>query len=194
MENSINFLGGSVYTYSLIKSKAINSLKQDWNYELILLNLAYGDYSLLARGDRNSSGVPVLLIEIWRGKNLLEFSKIEDIQNTDFLYQEVQQIIYHVVKIANWCPRNFCFFWLGKGDMIPGETSESSDGVSNNYKKINKGRCAENLGPCSRNSRFKKGSIDRNAIDWYEPCEPYLDRERLAHDYFMTAESAESHL
>ena len=58
----------------------------------------------------------------------------------------------------NFCPQKFCFIW-----------SEEDN------------NCSESFGSCSRNTGYE------NQKDWYEPCEPELERYGLPWFYFITS-------
>jgi hypothetical protein len=61
----------------------------------------------------------------------------------------------------NVCPKKFCFLWS---------------------EELNK--CSETFGPCKRlfpNENFK---------DWYEPCEPELERNGLPRLYYINNDSS----
>lgn len=59
------------------------------------------------------------------------------------------------------CPEKYCFFWHDN------KCDEAYKSFDNSYDCIRKS-------PCQTTSR-----------DWYEPCEPELDRDGLSHESFV---------
>ena len=80
------------------------------------------------------------------------------------------------------CPRRFCFFWVpagGKKDLS-GRLYESVEEAFREAKFVTftSGGCGCSFGVCSRSGEPGSGK------DWYEPCEPELDKAGLPHHYF----------
>ena len=59
------------------------------------------------------------------------------------------------------CPETFCFFWR-------------EDKCDEAYRAFDR-----------RTDCVRRPSCLPDARDWYEPCEPELDRAGLPHDYFV---------
>lgn len=88
------------------------------------------------------------------------------------------------------CPQRFCFFWVPRGGWkdVSGRVYKSleealRDGTWVTYEE---GACGCSFGVCSRSGE------PGEARDWYEPCEPELDRAGLPHDYFRSSEGGEA--
>jgi hypothetical protein len=82
------------------------------------------------------------------------------------------------------CPKHHCFHWLEKGSLIARHVQVNLDEVSTHWEKVKKSGCGCSFGNCVREGRFK--DLDtRYFRDWYEPCEPSLEKEGVPHDYFI---------
>lgn len=65
----------------------------------------------------------------------------------------------------NVCPKKYCFIW--------------SDELN---------RCSETFGPCLRLD------MNENYQDWYEPCEPELEKDGLPWNYFINEDNADENI
>jgi len=80
------------------------------------------------------------------------------------------------------CPQHFCFFWDEKGDLKAPGFYKSPEEALNHFVKITKSQCGFQYGCCSRNKAV-------NGIkDFYEPCEPRLEKAGLPDFYFNPPE------
>jgi hypothetical protein len=86
------------------------------------------------------------------------------------------------------CPKHYCFHWLEKGDFIARGFHANLEEASQHMEEVLEDGCGCSLGICLRDERLQsiKGAKDNLSIrDWYEPCEPALDKNGLPHDYFI---------
>jgi hypothetical protein len=82
------------------------------------------------------------------------------------------------------CPKHYCFHWLEKGDFIARGFHANLKKASKHMEEVMEDGCGCSLSMCLRDERL--GGMDvRNYKDWYEPCEPRLDKDGLPHDYFI---------
>jgi hypothetical protein len=102
---------------------------------------------------------------------------------------------------SNICPERYCFFW-----MAPGDRADISGGPYSSLEEalreatltpFPEGGCSCRFGICTRLSAATGRQVHRpppsrqhfpveNIRDWYEPCEPALERDGLPDDYFVT--------
>ena len=86
------------------------------------------------------------------------------------------------------CPKHYCFHWLEKGSYIARGLHSSLEEAFNYMEEALESGCVNSFGFCRRDERiqnFKKSQPYQRCKDWYEPCEPALDKDGLPHDYFI---------
>jgi hypothetical protein len=86
------------------------------------------------------------------------------------------------------CPKVFCFHWLEQGDLIAQGFYPNVEEANNDMEEVLVERCGWRYGVCLRDPNLQQaepGQIDPSYKDWYEPCEPRLDKSGLPHDYFI---------
>jgi hypothetical protein len=82
------------------------------------------------------------------------------------------------------CPKHYCFHWLEKGDFIARGFHANLEEASQHMEEVMEDGCGCSFGICLRDERFRSmEGINRR--DWYEPCEPALDKNGLPRDYFI---------
>ena len=80
------------------------------------------------------------------------------------------------------CPQRFCFHWCPAGtkvEAVPrlyGSLQEALNEAT--WIVVDEARCGLRSEACRRSGR--PGAT----ADWYEPCEPELDKAGLPHGYF----------
>ncbi|TYP79851.1 hypothetical protein [Paenibacillus methanolicus] len=100
--------------------------------------------------------------------------------------REAMPLLYRYKETrGKQCPEQFCFHWVERGDkhvplLLP-ELEVDLD-YANRSKAAYRAYCGSPFGICSRID----GS-DGNR-DWYEPCEPLLQRWGVKDDHFMKRE------
>ncbi len=81
------------------------------------------------------------------------------------------------------CPKQFCFFWQDEGDYIAPGFYPNVEEALQHLTLITKSGCGFRYGKCRRDT------VDQepNQVykDFYEPCEPALDKAGLAHMHFV---------
>jgi hypothetical protein len=86
----------------------------------------------------------------------------------------------HIIPSPNICPKEYCFFWTEEGDYFAPDLYGDLQEALNNTKEITRSGCRCTFGKCVRNK-------DANGLkDWYEPCEPELEKAELPWFYFMS--------
>ena len=99
---------------------------------------------------------------------------------------------------SNVCPERYCFFWLEPGGSadISARVYSSLDEALNEgvFTPFPEGGCRCRFGVCTRlrgatgqrvhQPGLRRPVPARDVRDWYEPCEPALERDGLPHDYF----------
>jgi hypothetical protein len=86
------------------------------------------------------------------------------------------------------CPKHYCFHWLEKGGHIARGFHENLEAASLHSEEMLESGCVNSLGLCLRDERLQsiKGAINNQfGKDWYEPCEPALDKDGLPHNFFI---------
>ena len=89
----------------------------------------------------------------------------------------------HKKPPAEVCPGLYCYHWImpgGSADMsrrIHGSVEEALSG-SSGWQVFPDGGCSCSFGLCSRLDPV------HSTKDWYEPCEPFLERDDLPWFYF----------
>ena len=76
------------------------------------------------------------------------------------------------------CPKHFCFFWHERGDSVAKGMYANVEKAMGNLVKVGKSQCGFQYGRCTRNQQAE------GARDFYEPCEPALEKAGLPDFYF----------
>lgn len=90
----------------------------------------------------------------------------------------------HTKPPADFCPGRYCFMWVppgGPADMSGRSYDSFQEAVTrrDDWVEFPQGGCSCSIGLCTRIDPF---GGDR---DWYEPCEPALERDGLPWFYFI---------
>lgn len=89
----------------------------------------------------------------------------------------------HTKPPADVCPQGYCFFWMpagGRADISRRLYDSVEDALAHgDWVEFPEGGCNCRWGVCRR---FDPVGGDR---DWYEPCEPHLERDGLPWFYFV---------
>lgn len=105
----------------------------------------------------------------------------------------------HTKPPSDFCPGRYCVFWVtpgGSADMSGRIYRSLEDALAphEGWVKFPKGGCSCSFGVCTRTDPVAGDH------DWYEPCEPALERDNLPWFYFiptadkLAAESRERYL
>jgi hypothetical protein len=79
---------------------------------------------------------------------------------------------------ASVCPERFCFFWLEVGDGFAPGFHQNLEASFSEMQLVTEAHCGCSFGVCTRSDP------ERGDNDWYEPCEPFLERAGLPRFYF----------
>lgn len=75
------------------------------------------------------------------------------------------------------CPKKYCFNWIEKGDYY-------AKGVFTNIEEADSAMKKASFGHCNMGFTCKRIN-PKGQHDFYEPCEPFLERDGLPWFYFI---------
>jgi hypothetical protein len=76
------------------------------------------------------------------------------------------------------CPRRYCFNFVEAGNLLAPGRHASLDDAVDRLSTVTEDYCSGSFGRC------KRGGLGGDT-DWYEPCEPVLERDGLPWFYFI---------
>jgi hypothetical protein len=79
----------------------------------------------------------------------------------------------------DFCPQEFCFHWRIKGGYYASGIHENLEKALGGLKLNEESQCGCSFGSCKRD---KSCPGDK---DWYESCEPLLEKQGLPWFYFI---------
>ena len=80
------------------------------------------------------------------------------------------------------CPKHFCFFWNEEGDYVAKGLHKNVEEAMGKMIRVTRNHCGFSYGQCVRNEDL------RGDKDYYEPCEPRLEKAGLPDFYFNNPE------
>lgn len=91
---------------------------------------------------------------------------------------------------ASRCPGVYCFAYAHAGDIVSADPGQMFDSLEeavthlqNEGVRVSRDHCACSLGPCRR------WTGNESDADYYEPCEPRLERDGLPDLFFYIPRS-----
>ena len=91
------------------------------------------------------------------------------------------------------CPEKYCFFWAEIGDRLAAKSAYDSldEALSSDWTTVENAHCTSER-CCRETKEHKIISALKTDSDWYEPCEPILNRDGLPDLFFCNPVNLDS--